>query len=59
MAAGRADRLAGGENPRPGTIPALMALRSAADSLAPSPRLRTVVNPASKVRRAYTVDRMA
>ena len=42
----------------PGTTPALMALRSAADSFSPSPKLRTVVNPASKVRRAYTVERM-
>ena len=38
----------------PGTLPALMALRSAIDALYSSPRSRTVVKPANKVRSAYT-----
>ena len=36
-----------------------IALRNAMVSLLPSPTLRTVVKPASSVRRAYTVERTA
>jgi hypothetical protein len=59
MTAGAGDGLAGGDDARSGTLPALMALRSAIDARYSSPRSRTVVKPANKVRSAYTTASMA
>ena len=43
----------------PGTLPALTAFASAITAPEPSPRSRTVVKPANKVRLANTTASMA